>query len=67
VAKKFWCVLIASEVSATAVQRVANRPDWPASAELPGAIKVAVPGAATTPVGNNACVRDSARRSKNKP
>jgi hypothetical protein len=64
VPKKFWCVWTATEVSATAATSAANRPDWPASAERPSAIKVAVSGAATTPVANDACARDSANASK---
>jgi len=64
VAKKFWCVWIATEVNATVATSVANRPGWPASAEPPSVTKVAEPGAATTPVANNACVRDSANANK---
>ena len=55
---------IATEVNATVATSVANRPGWPASAEPPSVTKVAEPGAVTTPVANNACVRDSANANK---
>jgi len=57
-------VPIATEVSVTAVMGVANRHVWPVSAEPPGSIRIAESVAATMPVANDACVRDSANASK---
>jgi hypothetical protein len=59
-----WFVWTAIMDSATAAKSVANRHDWPASAEHPSATKVAGSGVATMRVANNAC--DSANTSKSK-